>query len=705
VASDLKPHFLPKTDMKPSFIKNSLLAACFVALGTPAFASSFTVSSASTTAQTLASGQTGTITSSGTLTVSGATVAVTITGSNASFTNSGTLLQSGSGRAIRDNTGVTNLTITNNAGALIQTADADVIQMNKSPASVTLNNSGTMTSLNASAGGSQVVDFNAITSGSNIVNNYATGVMLASEADAVRPGVNGAVNNWGTIKSTTNTGSSSDGIDAQTNSGVSITNAGLIEGGRHGVTGGNTTTGVYAMSVTNNTGGVIQGDNGSGLNIDGINGSETVTVVNHGTITGNGVTGDGDGVDVDGLVNLTNTGTIKSINSYSATTTAQSEGVTVGGGTIINSGTIAGCVANGNTNAVGRGITIAGVDKDTNDNAIPVQAMYGPTVITNSGLIQGQTDSGIAFSSGSVSGFTATINNQAGGVIEGGGSTAAAIQTGADDDTINNYGTIQADSSNKAIDMGAGNNTLNILGGSASIVGNVSGGVGGTNTLVVQPGAGNTFQYAGVISNFSLAKIQSGTFNLAGVMTTGSTTVSSGGILMGSGTISGLVAVTAGGTLSHGHLTLQTGLDLSGGGTYLWQLTALADGATGAAGTDFDQIVLTGGNLTLSGSSALTLDFSSLDLLGDPNSKIAFWQTNHTWTIIAGSGATNLGTTDFSEITDATYEDGTFTTSTDENGNVVLSYEAVPEPSALWLVTAPMALFLFSRIRRRRQLA
>jgi len=40
-----------------------------------------------------------------------------------------------------------------------------VIQMNKTPASVTLNNYGSMISLNASAGGSQAVDFTAILSG------------------------------------------------------------------------------------------------------------------------------------------------------------------------------------------------------------------------------------------------------------------------------------------------------------------------------------------------------------------------------------------------------------------------------------------------------------------------------------------------------------------------------------------------------------
>src|SRR5262249_47181346 len=148
---------------------------------------------------------------------------------------------------------------------------------------------------------------------------------------------------------------------------------------------------------------------------------ETVTIQNAGSITGNGVTGDGDGVDVDGLVNLTNTGTIKSLNSAAAPSgspPSQSEGVTVGGGTITNSGTIEGDVASGNPNAVGRGITLAGVD--TSGTPEPI---YANSSINNQagGLIRGQTDSAIAID-GAASGFTITITNAAGATIEGGGA-------------------------------------------------------------------------------------------------------------------------------------------------------------------------------------------------------------------------------------------------------------------------------------------
>ena len=195
--------------------------------------------------------------------------------------------------------------------------------MNKSPASVTLNNYGTMISLNASAGGSQAVDFNAIRRGANIVNNFSTGLMKAFEADAVRPGVNGVVNNAGTIMSVTTTGSSSDGVDAQNNSGVkSPTTAGLIEGGRHGITGGPRRHGAVHDDVTNDAGGDDPGRQRLGhqhrrlqrqRGRDRRQPRHDHRQRHH---VGDGADHDGDGVDVDGLVNLTNTGTIQSINAF-----------------------------------------------------------------------------------------------------------------------------------------------------------------------------------------------------------------------------------------------------------------------------------------------------------------------------------------------------------------------------------------------------
>jgi len=630
----MKTNKIGSTEYKGTGNKNStrhiailhglLAAAILLCAPGRAIATSFTISTASTTAQTLgtSSGQTGTITSTGTLTVNGSTVAVTFSGNNETLTNNGVIKQTGTGRVMRDNTGVTGLVIINGTNALMQSADADVFQMNVATAGVSLTNSGTMISLNASKGGAQVIDFTAMTSGSNIVNNTSTGVMLAAEADVVRTGVNGVVNNAGTIKVSANTpGNSSDAIDAQNNSGAQIFNdtTGLIEGARHGIAGGALNSSVtFTMTGTNKAGGVIKGDDGAGMNIDGFNANETVTFVNNGTITGNGVTGDGDGIDVDGVLNLTNTGLIKSINSVSGTSVAQSEGVTVGGGTITNSGTIEGDVASGNNTAVGRGITFGGID--TSGTAEPI---YANVNVTNSGLIKGQNDSGIAIIGGT-SGHTVTITNQAGGIIEGGGTNAAAIQGSNDNTTITNSGTIMADSSGKAIVFGSGSNSLTISGSGAAVIGNIIGG-SGTNNLIINPGSGNSFSYAGSISNFNSAKIQSGTVTFSGSNTyTGPTTVSSaklvvngsirnsavtvnsGGTLGGSG-VTGSININAGGALAPGNspgiitapsLSINSGSTANGGGQYRVEIVAGAGAPV--AGTSYDQTVLTGTGSVLS---------------------------------------------------------------------------------------------------------
>jgi hypothetical protein len=551
-------------------------------------------------AQTLATGEAGTVAAGATLTVVDTVkkgvitpaVAVTVSGDNATLTNLGTIKQTGTGRVIRDNTGVANLIVNNgsatNSTALMQAADADVIQMAKSAARVVLNNWGSMVSLNASAGGAQAVDFSSLTSGANTINNYANGLLKALEADAVRPGANGVVNNAGTILSITTTGSSSDGIDGQANSGIAVVNSGLVEGGRHGITGGAIDAHTaYTMTITNAAGGRIQGDNGSGINLDGFNGHQVVTINNVGTIVGNGITGDGDGVDVDGLVNLINTGVIRSLNAVEAGETAFSEGMTVGGGTITNSGTIEGLVAVGNTNAKGIGITLTGNDITTGPNAGNRDGLYGNTVVTNSSFIHGQNSSAIA-AKGLASGFSLTITNSLGGVVQGGGTTDAAIQLGADSATLTNAGKIDGSSSGMAIDMGtAGNNKLIIGGGAAVVLGSIDGGTGGGNSMKIDAGAGNSFAFASGISNFDKVEIASGTTTLSGVSNyTGTTSIDNGATLVLDGA---------------NRLATGSKLDLEGG------MLKLVD-VSGANGQEFAVLSLGKDSAIDLGASSLTFD-------------------------------------------------------------------------------------------------
>lgn len=662
---------LPKSSSAIQFL---LLAALPMAV----YAGDFpgTISDANTKAQTLTTGQSGTVSSTGTLTVGSDKNAVTITGNNAVLNNSGTIIQTGTARVVRDNTGVTGLVINNNSGAMMKAQDSDVVQMNKANASVTLNNYGSMISVNASAGGSQAVDFTAITSGANAVNNYAGGLLKASEADAVRTGVNGVVTNLGTIQSVTAVGGSSDGIDAQINSGAKITNGvtGLIEGGRHGITGGqDKATSVFTITVTNEAGGIIRGMNGSGINLDGFNGSQSATITNHGTIIGNGVSGDGDGLDVDGIANITNTGIIRSVNAFSkpADGLAFSEGISVGGGTIINSGTIEGLVASGNSNAVGRGITLAGNDIGGGAR----EGLYANATITNQsgGIIRGQSDSAIV-TVGARSGYTVTINNNAGASIIGGGTANAAIKTGADNTVIVNAGIVNGTSSGKAIEMGSGTNRLTITGG--VITGSINGGSGGANTMVVNPGAGGSFAYAGAISNFNKVDIQSGNVTFSGVSSYTGATQLSGGVL----TLDGANRLSADSAL------------LLNGGTLRLTNAGGANGQSFASLSllDNSSVLLGGSSLTFGGLGSVvngkTLTFTeattgvyAFRLLGDYSSDAAFLEL--------------LGGTHINGFAAQYSFDGAYTT----------VRAAVPEPATYAMLFA--GLGLIGMIARRRRAA
>jgi len=318
-------------------------------------------------------------------------------------------------------------TIISQADAIRATADSG---LDTTTGTFTIDNSGTITATN----GGQAIDFDDIesTAATVTITNRATGIIQAAEADAIRPGEGATVTNFGIICVGTVTagtcsggvtGESDDGIDWQGHAGT-IVNSGTISGQRHG------TTSDVDVDVTNETGGVIIGRNGSGVGSDGDG-----TVLNHGTITGAydgaATDGDGDGVDIDFIADITNFGTIQGTGaagngSDGKPNTAQ--GLALGGGTVDNR---TGAVITGAADGIL-------VDDSSTGGA------FAATTIANAGRIEGFDGYGIRL-------------------------------VGTQDDTVTNSGIIAGATS--AIDLGGGNDLLTLDTGS-TITGLADGGDG-----------------------------------------------------------------------------------------------------------------------------------------------------------------------------------------------------------------------------------
>lgn len=598
-------------------------------------------------AQTLSAG-TGTILSGGAISIASNGVALTMTGSS-TLVNNGSILTAGTGRAIDSNAGTANLTITNNG--LIRSLATDALRVNTAASSVWLTNSGT---IEVTAGG-QAIDWAAITTGSNRLDNLAGGVISAVGDDAVRPGTNGIVNNAGIISATPTGGvspSGSDGIDVRTFSGIQISNSGLISG-RHGIAtdGANSAS---TITITNQAGGVIQALNGSGINIDGVFSTVTATVFNQagatikGGVLATATTGDGDGIDVDGILTLTNAGNILGLGAKGGGNNA--EGIAAGGGSIVNlaSGRIVGSTLladapSGDPTRAGNGILI---DDSNGGNAVAA------TTISNSGLIQGVTGFAIKL----IGNFANTITNLAGGLIQGAGSvpgSGAAIQTGNGDDTIVHAGSIVG-LNGLAIDMQGGRNTLVVQGGAASIVGDVSGGAGGTNNLLrFALGAGNGFAYSGAFSDFQTVELESGAVTLSGANDFGAAEL----------------------RLAGGSLRIETPGDVA-----FHRLSLLDDALLDLAGVSsltFDELGTVAGGKTLSFVDADAAQAYAFRFLGD----------------LTGDGGflALIGATTINGLAARYSFDGAYT--------LIAQASQVPEPAGLAMLGLSLVLLVASRRR------
>jgi hypothetical protein len=460
--------------------------------------------------------------------------------------NSGTI--SGTSRAIDTSSfsGTGSLTVNNASGASI-TAVNDAFRINSDLiGTITVVNGGTIQSTGTNGNGGQALDFDAInsTSAHVFITNQASGVISAADADAVRPGSNATIVNLGKIVAGTTVTSvgnatGNDAIDYKTHTGGVISNgdashtSASITGARHGITGSTPST------ITNY--GVITGKDGSGINLDTTS-TTTTTITNYGTIVGNSVSADADGVDVDGLVALTNSGTISAAGSHISG--VLQEAVTIGGGTINNA-------AGGYIHSFERAIT---VDDSNDGNA------FGATTIVNAGTIAGDngeaivitdtfadaiTNQGTIVGLVSMGGGNDTFTAQAGSVVSGGiyldagddtytgADHAETVYGGIGNDTyyVNNGGDVVVENAGEGTDVvyasvdyaltsgsaveqlraNAGSTGVHLTGNELAntIVGgtgnDVLSGGGGNDTIDAGTGSGDKAIYAGNRSDYSVA--------------------------------------------------------------------------------------------------------------------------------------------------------------------------------------------------------
>lgn len=505
-----------------------------------------------TTAQTLKNQDTLTINDGGALNVTA--TAITLSGASASpgivIDNFGVLKSGNRGVDTSGSSTVRTFTFNNEKGATVDTFDDGIrIKTDVTVGTVTINNAGTISSQTG-----QAIDLDAISTNGAIINNFATGVLSTQDADAIRPGGNGTVNNWGKIISNSALpDDSKDGIDFQSHAGtVNNYAGGVISGARHGITSD------VDVNVYNDTGASITGRNGSGVGSDG-NG----TVVNYGTITGAidsvSVNGDGDGVDIDFKANITNYGIIQGIGSKGSKggSVNTSEGVAIGGGTIIN-GSATAIISGGNN-----GILV----DDSNAGGAPYA-----TEITNLGTIRGLNGFGIRI-------------------------------IGDQNDTLTNAGLISG-TNGSAVDLGGGDDTLIVKTG-AQFVGLVDGGAGtdkveldGTGTFAggvnfeILDVKGGDWTLTGTQAYSNGATLESGKLSVDGTLDAALTT-NAGTILAGNGTIG---SASIFGTIAPGHsigtLTFTGDYQQHAGSTYEVELDS-----TGKS----DHIAV-GGAATLAGS-------------------------------------------------------------------------------------------------------
>jgi fibronectin-binding autotransporter adhesin len=268
------------------------------------------------------------------------------------------------------------------------------------------------------------------------------------------------------------------------------------------------------------------------------------------------------------------------------------------------------------------------------------------------------------------------------------------------------------------LNTGAGASTLTINGTGASDIQDIPLSINPVN--IVKNGTASLLlsgTTAGLTGNGTY-QINDGTFSIAAGATAGGSVDLRGtgrwsGDAISSG-ITGLLTVGNGGGIldpgaSPGTLSAGSGALVTNGGQFDWEI----DLASGVAGINYDVISIAG-NLDLTTLTNFQINGAGLDGMGGIGAIVDFIPTqDYQWTLFAVAGTTSgFDAGDFvfndTNFVSNNPTDGlrTFTVGLGTNGNdVVLNYNAVPEPSSIILLVTGLGVSLMSRRRTKSNLS